>query len=96
MMLTGARAHFCAGHRLPQHEEVHGHSYEVWAFTAGLVDVEAWQDKLEAVCGGLDHKMLDPGMATMEQLAQWFAERLDASAVRVIRPVEGLSVEWTR
>jgi 6-pyruvoyl-tetrahydropterin synthase len=91
--LVGARAHFCAAHKLPQHAETHGHSYEVWAFTAMPVDAEQWQRDLQAVCRELDHKMLEPNLATMERIAEWIGDRINAKVIRVVRPVEGLSAE---
>lgn len=94
MTLIGARSHFCASHKLPQHDEVHGHSYEVWAYTALPVDAEHWQRQLDDVCRELDHKMLSDEMATMERIADWIGDRLNATGVRVIRPVEGLSAEY--
>jgi 6-pyruvoyl-tetrahydropterin synthase len=97
MMLVGARSYFCAGHKLPQHESVHGHSYEVWAYRKPPCDAEALQTELTLVCGDFDHKMLndilDP--PTMENIAKLVAKMMGAAMVRVIRPVEGLSAEFT-
>lgn len=99
MMMTGAKAHFCAGHKLPQHSGIHGHSYEVWAYTIENVCVEEWQSALRSVCADLDHTMLNYVLQppTMEKIALYVAERMPkASAVRVVRPVEGLCAEWSQ
>lgn len=97
MMLVGARAHFCAGHRLPQHEETHGHSYEVWAYTDQPRDVEGLQAELAAACKTLDHRMLNDVLAepTMENIARYLSLRVAGLArVRVVRPVEGLACDF--
>lgn len=98
MMLTGARAHFCAGHTLPQHPMPHGHSYEVWAFIDGDICAEKWQGILRGVCAELDHKMLNDVIEppTMENIAKFIAQLIGAIEVRVIRPVEGLSAEYRK
>lgn len=96
-MIIGARAHFCAGHRLPQHEEVHGHSYEVWAYTEQAIDVEMFQELVVTACKTLDHRMLNEFMAepTMENIARYLAVRINgATRVRILRPVEGLCCEY--
>jgi len=96
-MVVGARATFCAGHRLPQHQEVHGHSYEVWGYARDGRDVEVLQRDLAAACRLLDHRMLneiipDP---TMEAIARFVAARVDGLArVVVARPVEGFACEY--
>jgi len=92
--MIGARASFCAAHRLPQHKELHGHSYEVWAYTRTWDDVEQWQSALKQVCEKFDHRTLGPDLSKMEQLAQFIGEHLVAERVLIVRPVEGLSAEW--
>lgn len=98
-MLIGARAHFCAAHRLPQHDGTHGHSYEVWAYTDQPRDVEQFQRELTSACGELDHRTLndlieDP---TMENIARYLVLQIEGlNKVMVTRPVEGLSCEWLR
>lgn len=90
--MIGARATFCAAHKLPQHPELHGHSYEVWAYTdSGCV--EDWQTTLTLLLGDLDHKTLPPKLSTMEDIARWIGRKIAAKRVRVIRPVEGLCAE---
>jgi 6-pyruvoyl-tetrahydropterin synthase len=95
MTLTGARSHFCAAHSLPQHSELHGHSYEVWAYTEMSLDAELWQRQVAEACRRLDHKTLGEEMATMEKIAEWMGNQLAADRVVVMRPVEGLAVEWS-
>lgn len=98
MMMVGARASFCAGHRLPQHEEVHGHSYEVWAYTDRAVDVESFQGEVSAACKTLDHRMLNDLIAspTMENIALYLSLRIkEVAKVTIVRPVEGLMCEFT-
>ncbi len=105
-MLTGARASFCASHSLPNHPGLHGHSYEVWAYATD-VDAEAWQFRLIAACKKLDHSILNEliSLPTMEEIAKFIAGEMTVfhphksmswqpKAIRVIRPVEGLSAEW--
>lgn len=96
MMLIGAKAHFCAGHRLPQHEATHGHSYEVWAFAKEGDCAEQLQSILSKICSILDHRMLndiiDP--PTMENIARYIAGKMPVKIVRVVRPVEGLCSEY--
>jgi len=97
-MLVGVLATFCAGHKMPQHEHVHGHSYEVWAY-ADSGDVEKLQLDLSLVCSELDHRMLNDviGEPTMENIAVFLSVRLAwAVRIKVIRPVEGLCCEWTK
>lgn len=91
--MIGARATFCAAHKLPQHPQLHGHSYEVWAYTDAGVDAEEWQKKLQRVCGHLDHTTLTPELSTMEAIAKRTLEMMTAKRVRVVRPVEGLCAE---
>lgn len=95
MMLTGARSHFCASHTLPEHPNVHGHSYEVWAYTDKPMNVERWHNELTAACMWLDHTLLNEKIEvpTMENIAAYLAEKLGAVKVRVIRPVEGYEAE---
>lgn len=96
--MLGARAVFCAGHKLAQHASIHGHSYEVWGYTNESCDVEELQRDLAQVCLLLDHKMLNdvlPGLPTMENIAVFVAlhlPRLDK--VIIARPLEGLSCEY--
>jgi len=96
--LVGARAMFCAGHWLPQHEEAHGHSYQVWAYAREGRCVEALQRELAAACALLDHRMLNDVMEeepTMENIARYVAARVSGLAkVVVARPVEGLRCEY--
>lgn len=92
--MIGARASFCAAHKLPQHAELHGHSYEVWAYTNQRFDVEAWQQRLRAAVSMLDHRTLSHDLSTMEQIAGWIGVSVLAEKVVVLRPVEGLSAEW--
>lgn len=94
--MIGARATFCAAHKLPQHNEVHGHSYEVWAYTRTDwdIDAERWQQRLQRACQQLDHTTLSPMLSKMEQIAEWIAKETGAKRVSVIRPVEGLSAEF--
>lgn len=91
--MIGARAHFCAGHTLPQHPKPHGHSYEVWAFEKEGGCVEDLQRRLQAICAELDHTMLDLDPPTMEHIARHIGRRLGSCRVRVVRPVEGLCAE---
>lgn len=96
--MIGARAHFCAGHTLPQHPKPHGHSYEVWAFEKEGGCVEDLQRRLQAVCAELDHTMLEPNLSTMEDIARYVGRMLSfrdvgPCKVRIIRPVEGLCAE---
>jgi 6-pyruvoyltetrahydropterin/6-carboxytetrahydropterin synthase len=93
--MIGARATFCAGHRLPQHDSIHGHSYEVWAFRDDGGCVEELQRRLQVACSELDHRMLNEIMEppTMESIARHIAVRISARLVRVVRPVEGLCCE---
>lgn len=96
-MLVGARSSFCCGHKLPQHKEVHGHSYEVWAYTAWPVDAEQWQSAVAKACGKLDHRMINDIIPepTMENIARHISQTLKGvSKIRVVRPVEGLSCEF--
>lgn len=98
MMLIGARAHFCAGHSLPQHPTPHGHSYEVWAYATEGMDAEELQRAVQAACATLDHRMLNDFMPepTMENIARHIAKLMPGAArVRVVRPVEGLCAEYT-
>lgn len=92
--MIGARATFCAAHMLPQHPEMHGHSYEVWAYTDTWDDAEEWQAFVQSVCKKLDHKTLSPGLAKMEQLAEWICEAVVAKRLIIMRPVEGLCAEF--
>jgi len=92
--MIGARATFCAGHKLPQHEEVHGHSYVVWAYTDTWGDAEAWQKFLQSICAKFDHRMLGPDLGKMEQLAEVIGQNTMARRVEIKRPVEGLCCEW--
>lgn len=93
-MLMGARASFCAAHKLPERPEIHGHSYEVWAYTKPEYgDVEKWQERLGRVCKKLDHTTLPRGCSTMERIAEWVAAEMGAEKVVIIRPVEGLACE---
>lgn len=101
-MLVGARATFCAGHRLPQHADIHGHSYEVWAYAKvyfnRVSDVEKLQAELTAVCKTIDHRMLNDVIEdpTMENIAKYFVGRMpEVYRIKILRPVEGLSCEWT-
>lgn len=96
MMLVGARGHFSAGHKLPQHPAAHGHSYEVWVYVREGKCVEELQREIQKVCAQLDHKMLndvfdDP---TMERIARFFATIQGAERIEVARPVEGLRCEY--
>jgi len=95
-MLVGARATFCAGHKLPQHDEVHGHSFEVWGYADDGRDVEALQRDLAAACRFLDHRMLNDVMPdpTMENIARFIAARVSVVKVVIARPVEGLACEY--
>jgi 6-pyruvoyl-tetrahydropterin synthase len=97
MILVGARSHFCCGHKLPQHKEVHGHSYEVWAYSGEPCDAEEWQFAVTMICGELDHTMLNDKIPvpTMENIALYIANEIGAIKVRIIRPVEGLEAELT-
>jgi 6-pyruvoyl-tetrahydropterin synthase len=98
MILVGARAQFCAGHKLPQHGDIHGHSYEVWAYVKEGPCVEELQRKLQSVCKRLDHKMLNDILSppTMEKIAEFVAANLaGAENVIVRRPLEGLTCEWS-
>jgi 6-pyruvoyl-tetrahydropterin synthase len=97
LMLVGARANFCAGHRLPQHAETHGHSYEVWAYTDRPCDAEMFQRELAVACKTLDHRMLNDVLAepTMENIARYLCLRVNGLVrIHVIRPVEGLACEF--
>jgi 6-pyruvoyl-tetrahydropterin synthase len=106
MMLVGARATFCASHKLAYYDDIHGHSYEVWAYVRCSSDedfnVEALQGSLALVCKTLDHAMLNDrlsGKPTMENIAIYIAMSLEKKLrnpyrVVVSRPLEGLSCEW--
>lgn len=91
--MIGARATFCAAHRLPQHSEIHGHSYEVWAYTTRHDDAEEWQRLLKEVCKSLDHTFLAEDLSKMEQIAQRIGKTMGAKKIVVSRPLEGLCVE---
>jgi len=97
--MIGARASFCAGHSLPQHPGVHGHSYEVWAYVESgcAEELQRW---VKLACQELDHQMLNNILPepTMESIAQFVASRIPGGAARVIvnRPVEGLCCEYHR
>lgn len=92
--MIGARAFFCAAHRLPQHKELHGHSYEVWAYTDTWDDAEQWQAFVQTECKKFDHRTLGPDLSKMEQLAQYICEATVAKRVTIMRPVEGLCAEY--
>ena len=107
MMLIGAKASFCAAHSLPQHIGLHGHSYEVWAYAEGG-DAEELQVRLAAACKRLDHSVLNERLPvpTMEEIAKLIASEITVrhpheavewrpKKVVVVRPVEGLSAEYT-
>lgn len=98
MMLTGAKSWFCGSHQLPEYPAIHGHSYEVWAYTDREMNVESWKDALHAACMVLDHSLLNEiiPVPTMENIARYIAEKIGAVRVCVIRPVEGFSAEFTR
>ena len=107
MMLTGAKASFCAAHSLPQHVGLHGHSYEVWAYVDNG-DAESVQFRLAAACKKLDHSILNEHLnsPTMEGIAKFIADQITVrhphenvewrpKKIVVVRPVEGLSAEYT-
>jgi 6-pyruvoyl-tetrahydropterin synthase len=97
MMLVWAKAHFAAAHRLPQHEELHGHSYEVRVYVEEGACVDALQARLRQILAPLDHTTLNAIIAvpTMENIARYVGECLpEARRITVERPLEGLGCEF--
>lgn len=101
--LIYARGIYAVTHSAPGmgRDELHGHSYEVWAYEPATgQSAEELQTKVAAACLTIDHKNLDTywgiGMGTMENMVLYFKRCLPRLAKIVIhRPVEGLGCEAT-
>ena len=98
MMLIGASGLISAAHKLPNHPQIHGHTYHVWAYTDDeMTDAEQWKGMVAFACNLLDHTYLNdslPGEPTMENIARFVCDRIGAVKVRVLRP-EGYEAEYT-
>ena len=91
---------------ITKHKHVHGHSYWVRLYVkssaSNPVSVESLQNALHTVCRILDHKHLNDWVleGTMEAMAQWLFENLDARFTYDIKKIEierkslGVGVEF--
>jgi len=88
--LTGVGWTFCASHRDPIRQELHGHSYEVIAWFKAGPDALVLQAKLRMALEAFDHKTLPDELTRAEALAGALMHLLEAEGVEVNRPLERL------
>jgi len=103
--LSLVKAGFCASHKDAITGNLHGHSWEVYAWFAPKVrrDLRVLQQTLATYVSALDHNILDnvfegSGVEVCDEgIAAWLGDRLanlDCVRVRLWRPVEGIGGEW--
>lgn len=102
MILTGVRGILSCAHEPINADvfggELHGHSYEIWAWFEnpdGAADVRIFQAALGGLLKAWDHKILPPELATGEALAKAISLLAKCRKVEVRRPLEGIGAEWT-
>lgn len=99
---TYVEATFEAAHSLPDgfgHATVHGHSYWVRCYFEQGKSVNVLKRLVEAAVSHLDHVLLNDVLAvepTMENIAEFLAERTHAVRVRVWRPSLQCGAEYAR
>lgn len=95
MRTTGVGGIFSASHNSPE-GELHGHSYEVWAWFPAGPDARDLKARLDAVLADLDHQHLPDELAWGEMVAEHIGGRLDGCIeVEVRRPLERIGARWT-